>query len=139
MSMHTQMTLYGNFIYIETSGEFSLDKALVNVKKAIAFFIEHKTIDKVITDCLHLTGSLSTVQRFEYAIFLVERMQEAFVAGVSRDIKFAYVMPEALVDLEHFSETVARNRGLHLKIFNTMEDALEWLELKETVLCEMSV
>ena len=41
--------------------------------------------------------------------------------------RFAYVMHEPLRDPTRLGETVAVNRGMNVKTFETPEDAIEWL------------
>jgi hypothetical protein len=48
----------------------------------------------------------------------------------SRDIigvRVAFVASEAFVDPRRFGESVARNRGLNLRVFTDMNEALGWL------------
>jgi hypothetical protein len=42
--------------------------------------------------------------------------------------QFAYVMNEPLRDSQRYGETVAVNRGMNVKTFETLEEAFEWLE-----------
>ena len=41
--------------------------------------------------------------------------------------RFSYVMHEPLRDPGRLGETVAVNRGMDVKVFETLEDAIEWL------------
>ena len=41
--------------------------------------------------------------------------------------RFAYVAHAPVRDPERFGETVAVNRGMNVKVFETPEDAMEWL------------
>jgi hypothetical protein len=43
---------------------------------------------------------------------------------------FAYVIHAALRDPGKFGETVAVNRGMNMKVFENLEDAFEWLDIK---------
>ena len=44
-------------------------------------------------------------------------------------IQFAYVLKEPVLDPERFGKTVAVNRGMLVKTFDNLEDALGWLEI----------
>jgi len=46
--------------------------------------------------------------------------------------RFAYVMNEPLRDPRRYGETVAVNRGMTVKTFETIEEAFKWLELTPT-------
>jgi hypothetical protein len=42
--------------------------------------------------------------------------------------QFAYVISEPLRDPQRYGETVAVNRGMNVKTFETLEEAFVWLE-----------
>jgi hypothetical protein len=42
-------------------------------------------------------------------------------------IKLAIVAREEQMTPERFFETVARNRGIHLKVFTELDEAIVWL------------
>lgn len=48
---------------------------------------------------------------------------------MGRAAQFAYVIHEPLRDPGRYGETVAVNRGMNVKTFETPEEALEWLRL----------
>ena len=47
---------------------------------------------------------------------------------MSRAPRFAYVMNQPLRDPGKYGETVAVNRGMSVKTFETLEEAFAWLE-----------
>jgi hypothetical protein len=51
-------------------------------------------------------------------------------AGVSRNTRFACLGTEPMVDRGRFGETVAVNRGLKVKVTESLEEALRWLEIE---------
>jgi hypothetical protein len=84
---------------------------------------------KILLDGRALQGELSTIQRFlygEFAASAVARCQRAH--GISRALQFAFVLQEPVLDPQQFGETVAVNRGMWVKIFDHLEDALGWLQ-----------
>jgi hypothetical protein len=46
--------------------------------------------------------------------------------GVSRGTPFAYALEEPVLDPKRFGETVALNRGMNVKTFHNLNDALRW-------------
>ncbi len=40
---------------------------------------------------------------------------------------FAHVLKEPVLDPQRFGETVALNRGMNVRTFDNLEDALAWL------------
>lgn len=73
----------------------------------------------ILADLRELTaGRLSDMDRYDTAVL------------ASRDsiaIPIALVGPEGLVDPRRFGESVARNRGLNVKVCTDMDEALAWL------------
>jgi len=73
-----------------------------------------------------LKGKPQDMERFHYSVFAARETHRIVVEHnlVSR---FAYVVHEPLRDRERLGETVAVNRGMDVKVFETLEDAIEWL------------
>ena len=59
--------------------------------------------------------------------FAAQTVADFAERGVSRATKFAYVLREPVLDPQRFGETVAVNRGMFVKAFDSPEDALQWL------------
>jgi hypothetical protein len=86
----------------------------------------HKA-DKVLFDGRKLTGKPETIERFYYGEFAAQTVANFAERGVSRATQFAYVLREPVLDPKRFGETVAVNRGMFVKAFDSLEDALGWL------------
>ena len=60
---------------------------------------------------------------------------ERYEVGVKAATLFRYKLKVAVVykteEINRFAETVAFNRGMNVKIFNTKEEAISWLEVKK--------
>ncbi len=87
---------------------------------------QHK-VKKVLFDGRELTGDPNTIERFYYGEFAAKAVMSFADRGVSPRIQFAYVVPAPMLDPERFGETVAVNRGMFVKAFDNLEDALRWL------------
>lgn len=125
MNMNLQITAEDFFLRVRVSGEFSLanaNKSIVEMFEAVA---KHKAME-VLVDCRNLTGSPNTMERFEHAEFAATKMMDFSVWRT----RFAYVGMPPVIDPQRFGETVAVNRGVKVKVFSTIEDALRWLEIE---------
>ena len=45
----------------------------------------------------------------------------------ARHPKFAYALKSPVLDAERFGEIVARNRGMKVKAFESVQEAMDWL------------
>jgi len=69
----------------------------------------------------HLEGQLTPAEMFEVCQELPELMR-----GIPLRIAHVDVVSEHLVDNE-LGETVAHNRGMEVKVFDNLDNALDWL------------
>ncbi len=75
-------------------------------------------------------GDPALVERFYYGEFAaqaVERLRER--ASCDKNPQFAYVLHEPVLDPLRFGETVAANRGMFVKAFDNLDEAVAWLGL----------
>lgn len=113
------------------TGPFSLDEAKRTFLEILEAIAQHK-MDKVLVDGRAIEGEPTTIQRFIYSEFaatatrtLRERM------ALPKPPQFAYVLQEPVLDPMRFGETVAVNRGMHVKAFDDLEDAFLWLGVEK--------
>lgn len=114
-------------LHATVTGPFTLEEAKRTFLEILEAIAQHK-MDKVLVDGRAIEGEPTTIQRFIYSEFaaaatrtLRERM------ALSRPPQFAYVLQEPVLDPMRFGETVAVNRGMHVKAFDDLEDAIRWL------------
>ena len=102
------------------SGHGSLPEAANKVIEAIVFS-RQQGVRRLLIDTTNWTGHASptTTERFDFA--------EAFTAAAGSGLKLAMVVRPELMDPEKFEVTVARNRGLPGNVFDSEEQALDWL------------
>jgi len=111
------------------SGEFSLEEAKRIFLEILDAAARHRT-EKILIDGRELKGKPSTIQRFLYGEFAAHAVAKSIKElGLSRASQFAYVLQEPVLDPRRFGETVAVNRGMWVKVFDNLEDALGWLRL----------
>ncbi|MGO9246780.1 MAG: hypothetical protein ACLP0A_05575 [Verrucomicrobiia bacterium] len=128
MSMNIETCPELDFLRVNATGNFSLEEAKRTFLEMLEAVGRHKA-EKVLFDGRRLTGEPNTMERFYYGEFAAQAVRRFADRGVSPATHFAYVLEEPVLDPRRFGETVARNRGLFVKAFDNLEDALGWLEI----------
>jgi hypothetical protein len=131
MGMLLRIRPESGFLEVGAMGKFSLEEAkrtFVEMLEAVAL---HKT-KKVLFDGRELTGKPEIMERFYYGEFAAETVANFADRGVSPATRFAYVLKEPVLDPRRIGEIVATNRGMFVKAFDSLEDALEWLGITPT-------
>lgn len=109
----------GDLLRVKTSGS---DDSLDEVKRygdAIVAACASNGCTRLLIDELELEYKLDALDTYEYAQHL-----SAKAPGV---LKAAVVCNSRFVQDAQFWETIVTNRGLHVKIFTSMEDASIWI------------
>ena len=125
MSMEQNMHFESGLLLVGAIGEFSLEdakQAFLEVLEAVA---QHKA-EKILLDGRNVKGKPKDMERFYYGEFAARETRRIVVEHKIIP-RFAYVIHEPLRDPARLGETVAVNRGMLLKVFDTPEDAIEWL------------
>ena len=68
---------------------------------------------------------------FTTGSFTADAVRKFRIDYSRRSPKFAYVLAPPVLDLDRFGEIVAVNRGMNVKAFDNLKDALEWLTLPQ--------
>lgn len=125
MSIQQNMHFQSGLLSVDASGEFSLEdakQAFLELLKAIA----HYQAEKILLDGRNVKGKPGDLERFYYGEFAARETHKLVVEHKIVP-RFAYVIHEPLRDPTRLGETVAVNRGMNVKTFETVEDAIEWL------------
>ena len=125
MSIQQNMHFQSGLLSVDASGEFSLEdakQAFLELLKAIA----HYQAEKILLDGRNVKGKPGDLERFYYGEFAARETHKLVVEHKIVP-RFAYVIHEPLRDPTRLGETVAVNRGMNVKTFETLEDAIEWL------------
>jgi hypothetical protein len=129
MGIQQQIQFGSGLLKVDARGEFSLEEAkrtFVEILEAVARYQAHK----VLFDGRHLKGEPAHIERFYYGYFAAtETMSLIAKDRIPATTRFAYIMHEPLRDPWRYGETVAVNRGMNVKTFETPEEALVWLGL----------
>ena len=127
MSIRQQMRFESGLLTVEASGEFSLEeatRAFVEMLDAVAQY----RAEKVLLDGRNVKGEPREFERFLYGEFAAQGTR-TLVKEYRFVPRFAYVLQEPLRDPDRYGETVAVNRGMHIRVCNTPEEAFQWLGL----------
>ena len=105
------------FLHVQGSGTIS-PSSMQHFLSRVPDAARDADTQKVLVDARVTQGSLSIMERFEYATRLAEHF---------RGLKVAFVLHESLQDPGLFGESVAINRGGNIRVFTNLEEACEWL------------
>ena len=113
-------------LFVDATGEFSLEEAKRTFLEMLVA-ISHNKVNKVLVDGRQLEGEPETMERFYYGDFAAQSVKRFTERDGSANIQFAYVLHEPVLDPQRFGEQVARNRGMFIKCFDNLKEALGWL------------
>ena len=122
----TQLQVEDGILNAVVIGEFDLGAAqsqFVGLLDAVV----RSGASKVLIDGQQVTGNPNGFERFLYGEFAAHKTLDVMKQHNIR-LRFAYVIQEPLRDPERFGETVAVNRGMDVKTFETTNAAIEWLK-----------
>jgi hypothetical protein len=125
MSMIIESRAESGFLHVAAMGEFSLEEAKRTFLEMLEAAARHNA-RKVLFDGRKLTGEPKTMERFYFGEFAAQSIVRFADRGLPYGAQFAYVLQEPVLDPQRFGETVARNRGMLVKCFDNLEEALEW-------------
>jgi hypothetical protein len=113
-------------LYVTYSGDFSLAEAKKIFLQTIEAVEKYKA-RKVLVDGRTITGEVRHMDRYFYGEFVAAEVNKLRVRSDSPLPQFAYVLLPPVLDPRRFGETVAVNRGMPVKTFDNLDDALEWI------------
>jgi SpoIIAA-like len=119
------MHFESGLLSVDASGDFSLEGAKQAFLEMLSAVAKHQA-EKILFDGRNVRGKPEEIERFFYSDFAAREVRSIVVEH--RIVpRFAYVMHEPLRDPGKYGETVAVNRGMNVKVFETPADAIEWL------------
>jgi hypothetical protein len=110
------------------AGTFSLAEAKKCCQLIIQSVVEHQST-RVLIDGRNITGKPTVMERYLYGEFKALTVANSSNRSIALSARYAYVLMPPVRDPNRFGETVAVNRGLILKTFESVEEAQQWLEL----------
>ena len=127
MRMTHQMMADSGILRVTVTGQFVLETAQGTFLEVLELVKQYQS-KKVLVDALEAQGEPRVLERYLYAEFVAMAAAEFRRFKADWSPKFAYVLQPPLGDPKKFGETVALNRGMRLKVFETAEEGLKWLE-----------
>jgi hypothetical protein len=125
MSINQRMQFQSGLLTIEADGEFSLEEAKSTFMEILGAVAQYQA-QKVLFDGRNVRGKPREFERFLYGDFAAkETIKLVNEHGIVP--RFAYVLRPPLRDPQRYGETVAVNRGMIVKTFETPEAAFKWL------------
>jgi len=106
----------GAYLRVTVSGRSSLGNLIAALRRIVAE-VQSRGNWRVLVDATGIPPPLSTFEKYDLAL--------EFSRVADPKLKTAIVAQTAMVD--HFFETVARNRGVGVMVFTNEAPALEWL------------
>ena len=129
MSVLMKVIPRGNVLYVAVGGDFTLDSAKRNFLEILEAVNEHKS-EKVLLDGRKVVGEPTIIQRFYYGQFVADAITAPDKnRGPVKDPEFAYVLLPPALDRGRLGETVAVNRGMNVKAFQNVHEAVQWLNM----------
>ena len=128
MGMTIATTAEPQFLRVITGGDFSLEEAERTFLEVLGVIAVHRAA-KVLFDGREVSGEPTTIQRFYYGDFAARAVARYARESGNPAPQFAYVLVEPVLDPARFGETVAVNRGMNIKAFDNLPQALDWLEV----------
>jgi hypothetical protein len=125
--MWQEMHFESGLLRVDVMGVFSLEEAKRAFLEVIGAVAQYGT-KKVLIDGRKVKGNPGDFERFYYGEFAAQETQRLY-SETRISPRFAYLIHEPLRDPGRFGEIVALNRGMKIKVFETLEEAREWLEL----------
>jgi hypothetical protein len=126
MGMFLKISAESEYLYASVTGEFSLEEAERIFLEILNAAAQHK-YKKVLFDGREISGEPTDMQRFYYGAYVARAVVDFTNRSGLPSPKFAYALEEPILDPRRFGENVAANRGMHVKAFDNLEDAMEWL------------
>jgi hypothetical protein len=128
MGMRVDIKSNSCFLGVRMSGDFFFDESVDIITRIYQALSQHSQ-QKVLVDFRHVKGEPEMFERFLIAVFLASEMDRFSGVGVSRSTLFAFLGTEPMIDKGRLGETVAINQGINVKVTESIEVALRWLEI----------
>ena len=129
MGISQEIHFESGLLKVNARGEFSLEEAKRAFLEMLQAIVQYQA-EKVLFDGRNLTGEPAHIERFFYGYFAAtETITLVAKHRLRQAPRFAYVIHEPLRHPRRYGETVAVNRGMNVKTFETPKEALEWLGL----------
>ena len=117
MSVH-DIIIIDDFLSVMVKGALSIS-SFQELTDEMLRVCRENDIHKIVIDVSGAAGTFSNEDKIEFAKYACDVLAEQVD-------KYAYVYPHELLD--YSSQQIARGRGLNVRAYYDMEDALAWIE-----------
>ena len=124
--MMLKMHVESEVLHVSATGQFSMEEAKRTFIEVIDAVAKHR-VDKVFFDGRGIEGNPELIERFYFSKFAAHTVNDYSSRGLCRFPIFGFVLKEPVLDPGRFGETVAMNRGMHIKVFDNVKEAQVWL------------
>ncbi len=123
MSIEVAVVVEDEYLCLRCTGLCSPAEVKMLISRTVDAVLEHRK-SRVLIDANGVTGDLSTMERFDCSVFLAEEIN---LRALGKLAKITVVAKEPPLDPQRFGETVAVNRGVNVKAFTVLDEAIAWL------------
>lgn len=129
MSIELQVTPHPAYLYVALTGHITVQSAKEALTQVLDAAWELRQ-PHILIDWRPVAGlqSLSVIDRFDTATFLVGLVRQLRGRGMP-NVRIAQITDVFRAGVDDFSQTVAANRGVALRITASLSDALTWLRV----------
>jgi len=128
MILSTRYEMRPEHLYIEGSGDFSVEQACRLFTEAMEF-ISGKDVRRILMDARQVKGQPGTLEYFRYGEFIAAEIVRFSRVGKIGPLRIAYLALPPLLDPGRFTQTVATNRGATVIATDDMDEAMHWLRI----------
>jgi hypothetical protein len=119
MNLKIAVELQGEVLMVTASGSIASDAA-VRLLKQVCDIAAEKRVDKILVNTLSVHGELSTFDRYQLAVQIVEYLKQR---RMNPRLAFVGKPPTA----DGFGVSVAQNRNVTTAMFSSQQEAMNWL------------
>jgi hypothetical protein len=123
MSISVHVTVEASHILFTAKGSYERLETLEHFRKAFDLANKEKS-SRLLIDIRNVVGEIPTMDRFEIGVLLSDLVLRQSDVQTTR---IAIVRNDPIIDPHRFTEIVATNRGVQLKVTSELQEALEWL------------
>lgn len=121
MSHSTSIEFKGSYLHVTVTGENTCEDLEGYFKEVYNACQEHNCFNILIEE--NLSGpSIGTTNTFK----VIDR-NKSLLMDMAHRMAYVDLNPEHDLRNNQFAETVAMNRGIYVKLFSNVTDAVEWL------------
>jgi len=128
MGMSLSLSAGSGLLHVDAAGDFSIEEAKRTFLEVL-LAVERRGAARILFDGRELEGEPEDLERFIYGDWAANAVREYTERAGVHPPQFAYILRLPLLDPRRFGETVAVNRGMHVRAFDNIQEGVAWLML----------